>query len=97
MEMGIRVEAEHLQSVTSRHANNSDFTMAAVDTEGKPVVLPPLRTDTDVAKRRSEDAKRRCTAQREAFAGEAWAQTDPTSGRPGCHVENAAGREAAQP
>lgn len=70
MEIGIRVEAEHLQNGTRRHANSSYFTMVAVDSEGRPVVLPPLDPDTDVTKRRFEEGRRRRHAQKAALAGE---------------------------
>ncbi|MFD5128880.1 acyl-CoA thioesterase [Streptomyces olindensis] len=70
MEIGIRVEAENIQNGTKRHANSSYFTMVAVDSEGRPVGLPPLEPDTDVAKRRFEEARRRRQAQRAALARE---------------------------
>lgn len=77
MEIGIRVEAEHIQNGTKRHANSSYFTMVAVDTKGQPVPLPPLEPETDVARRRFVDAKRRRKAQRAAFAVEDSAQPQP--------------------
>lgn len=68
MEIGIRVEAENIQSGTKRHANSSYFTMVAVDADGKPVQLPPLELATDDDRRRFEEARQRRAAQRAAFA-----------------------------
>jgi acyl-CoA hydrolase len=68
MEVGIRVEAEHIQNGTKRHVNSSYFTMVAVDDSGRPIGLPKLAPSTDVEKRRFEDAQRRRQAQRAAFA-----------------------------
>lgn len=68
MEVGIRVDAEDIRAGTRRHANSSYFTMVAVDAEGAAVPVPPLRPDTDVARRRFRDAEKRRAAQRAAFA-----------------------------
>lgn len=67
MEVGIRVEAEHIQKRTKRHANSSYFTLVAVDDTGQPTAVPPLEPADDVARRRMEDARRRRRAQRESL------------------------------
>lgn len=68
MEIGIRVEAEHIQSRTSRHVNSSYFTMVAMNEENRPVRVPSLRPESEVAKRRFSDAERRRKRLRDAFA-----------------------------
>lgn len=59
MEVGIRVEAENIQTRTARHTNSCYFNMVAVDQEGKPVPVPPLVLDDPLAKQRYEMAKKR--------------------------------------
>ena len=59
MEVGIRVEAENIQTRTARHTNSCYFSMVAVDQEGKPVPAPPLVLDDSLAKQRYEMAKKR--------------------------------------
>lgn len=67
MEVGIRVETEHLPSGARRHANSSYFTMVAVGSDGKPVDLPPSAPDAEDARRRLAEAQQRRKAQRDAF------------------------------
>ncbi|MEY2891373.1 MAG: hypothetical protein RJA98_1281 [Pseudomonadota bacterium] len=57
MEIGIKVVAENIRTQVVRHANSCFFTMVAVDDEGKPAPVPPLRPFTAEEKRRVEDAK----------------------------------------
>ena len=59
MEVGIRVEAENIREGTRRHTNSCYFTMVAVDDAGKPFEVPPLELDSDLRRRRAEDALRR--------------------------------------
>lgn len=46
MEIGIRVEAENIQTRTVRHTNSCYFTMVAMK-DGKPVAVPPLALQTE--------------------------------------------------
>lgn len=46
MEIGIRVEAEHIRSGKRRHTNSCYFTMVAVDETGRPVAVPTLPPST---------------------------------------------------
>lgn len=46
MEIGIKVIAENIQAQVVRHANSCFFTMVAVDSERKPVAVPPLQPST---------------------------------------------------
>jgi acyl-CoA hydrolase len=68
MEIGIRVDTENIQEGNKRHTNSSYFTMVAVDSDGKPVEVPALQPQTDIAKERYEAARARRRAQRTAFA-----------------------------
>ena len=57
MEIGIKVVAENIRSQVVRHANSCFFTMVAVDDDGKPVPVPPLRPFNADEKRRWDNAK----------------------------------------
>ena len=46
MEIGIRVEAENIQTRSVRHTNSCYFTMVAMQ-DGKPVAVPPLKLETE--------------------------------------------------
>ena len=59
MEIGIKVVTENIQKGLVRHTNSCYFTMVAVDETRTPVKVPPLRTDTDIQKRRFEEAEKR--------------------------------------
>jgi len=56
MEVGIKVVAENIRTQVVRHANSCFFTMVAVDDEGKPVAVPPLRPFTPDERRRHDAA-----------------------------------------
>lgn len=56
MEIGIKVVAEDIRTQVVRHANSCFFTMVAVDDEGKPTAVPPLRPFSADEKRRFEAA-----------------------------------------
>lgn len=58
MEIGIRVEAQNIQTREIRHTNSSYFTMVAVD-NGTPIKVPALPLETDLQKERFERAKQR--------------------------------------
>jgi acyl-CoA hydrolase len=57
MEIGIKVVAEDIRTQVVRHANSCFFTMVAVDDEGKPTAVPPLRPFSADEKRRFEAAR----------------------------------------
>ncbi|MEZ5626504.1 MAG: acyl-CoA thioesterase [Rhodocyclaceae bacterium] len=59
MEIGIKVVAENIRTQEVRHANSCFFTMVAVDDDGKPVPVPPLRPFSPKEKRRFEAAEAR--------------------------------------
>jgi acyl-CoA hydrolase len=59
MEVGIRVEAEHIRGGVCRHTNSCYFTMIAMDDGMKPVAVPALRIETEEERRRYRQAERR--------------------------------------
>jgi acyl-CoA hydrolase len=61
MEVGVRVEAEDPRTRETRHTSTAYLTMVAVDTEGKPVPVPPLEVDGEVEERRQRQAELRRT------------------------------------
>ncbi|MBL8438387.1 MAG: acyl-CoA thioesterase [Zoogloeaceae bacterium] len=65
LEIGIRVVAENIRTQDVRHANSCYFTMVAVDDDGKPVAVPPLRPFSPHEKRRFEAAKVRKALRKE--------------------------------
>ncbi|MGQ0620725.1 MAG: acyl-CoA thioesterase [Panacagrimonas sp.] len=59
MEVGIRVEAEHIRTGRRRHTNTCYFTMVALDDERNPTEVPALDVDTDEERERCADAEHR--------------------------------------
>jgi acyl-CoA hydrolase len=59
MEIGIKVLAEEPRLRTQRHVMSSFFTMVAVDEDGKPTAVPPLKPASDAEKRRFTAAQDR--------------------------------------
>ena len=59
MEVGVRVEAEDLQTGIRRHTNSCYLTFVAIDRNGKPIEVPKLVPETDDEIRRYEAAKAR--------------------------------------
>ncbi|HEX2723743.1 MAG TPA: acyl-CoA thioesterase [Gemmatimonadaceae bacterium] len=59
MEVGVRVEAENLQTGARRHTNSCYLTFVAVDRSGRPVEVPQLVPETEDELRRHEAAKAR--------------------------------------
>jgi len=71
MEIGVRVESENILTGVRRHTNSCYLTFVAVDRNGKPVPVPPLRPETPEQIRRHQAAKeRRETRLRERVAEE---------------------------
>ena len=59
MEVGVRVETEHLLTGERRHTNSCYLTFVAIDRNGKPVPVPPIKPETPDQVRRYEAAKQR--------------------------------------
>ncbi|MBI4372817.1 MAG: acyl-CoA thioesterase [Candidatus Omnitrophica bacterium] len=57
MEVGIRIEAENLETGKKRHTNSCYFTMVALDESGKPTPVPNLICETAVEKRRFKEGQ----------------------------------------
>lgn len=71
MEVGVRVEAEHLLTGVRRHTNSCYLTYVAVDTTGRPVEVPRLVVEDPEEVRRYEAAmerRRRRLEERKAEA-----------------------------
>lgn len=47
MEVGIRVEAEHIRTGRRRHTNTCYFTMVALDDEKRPAEVPHIELETE--------------------------------------------------
>ena len=56
MEIGVRVEAEDLQSGNRRHTNSCYLTFVAVDRNGRPIEVPDLKPETPDELRRHQAA-----------------------------------------
>ena len=65
MEIGIKVLAENIRTQEVRHVNSCFFTMVAVDDDGKPQAVPPLRPFSPDERRRHAAAELRKTMRRE--------------------------------
>ncbi len=66
MEVGVRVEAEHVRTGEKVHTSTAYLTMVALDDDGKPTGVPPIDAQTDDEKRRLREAEhRRSTRLRE--------------------------------
>jgi uncharacterized protein (TIGR00369 family) len=59
MELGVRVEAETLITGHRRHTATAYLTFVALDSNGRPLPIPPLVLETDEEKRRNYQAKDR--------------------------------------
>jgi acyl-CoA hydrolase len=59
MEIGVRVEAEELQTGTRRHTNSCYLTFVAVDDSGRPREVPALKPESPDEIRRFEAAVER--------------------------------------
>jgi acyl-CoA hydrolase len=70
MEVGVRVEAEDLETGNRRHTNSCYLTFVAIDRNGKPLEVPRLVQETDEEIRRYEAAKARRQRRLEERASE---------------------------
>lgn len=59
MEVGVRVESEHVPSGEVAHTSTAFVTMVALDADGQPTPVPPLAPDTPAARRREQEAQLR--------------------------------------
>jgi acyl-CoA hydrolase len=57
MEVGVRVEAENPRLGSKRHTSTAYLTMVALDDDGRPTEVPPVRADTDDEQRRQREAE----------------------------------------
>jgi acyl-CoA hydrolase len=57
MEVGVRVEAERPRTGEVRHTSSAYLTMVALDEDGRPVEVAPLRPDGPEEERRERDAQ----------------------------------------
>jgi acyl-CoA hydrolase len=70
VEVGVRVEAEHVRSREIRHVSTAYLTMVALDDDGRPTPVPELAPETDAERRRQREAQVRRDnrlAEREAI------------------------------
>lgn len=65
MVIGIRVEAEHIQTGTIKHCNSSYFTMVAKDDYGKSAEVPGLILNDNIEVKRFLKALKRIKTRRE--------------------------------
>lgn len=65
MEIGIKVVTEDIRRQLVRHTNSCYFTMVAVDDEGQPTEVPPLRLRTLEERQRFEAARQRRALRQE--------------------------------
>lgn len=59
MEVFVGVQAEHLGSGETKCVSEGYFFMVALDRNGRPTAVPPLRLDSEEDKQRFEEAKHR--------------------------------------
>jgi acyl-CoA hydrolase len=59
MEVGVRVESESPRTGEVLHTNTAYLTMVAVDDDGRPTGVPPLRAETPDELRREAEAQLR--------------------------------------
>lgn len=63
MEIGVRVDKENPLTGEMKHTATAYLTFVALDSDGKPKLVPPVLAETDEEKRRFEAAKIRRTAR----------------------------------
>ena len=56
MEVGVRVESEDLKTGNRRHTSTAYLTYVALDSNSRPLPLPPLKPGTEEEKRRHREA-----------------------------------------
>lgn len=68
LEVGVKVIAEDIKARSQRHTISCYFTMVALDEEGQPTQVPPLKPQTAAEKRRYAAAQARRAFRREVEA-----------------------------
>jgi acyl-CoA hydrolase len=79
MEIGVRVEAEELTTGRRRHTNSCYLTFVAVDRNGRPIEVPPLRPEMPDEVRRYEAARERRRRRLEERHAEQGLPPEPAS------------------
>jgi acyl-CoA hydrolase len=59
MEVGVRVEAENIRTGEVTHTSAAYLTMVALDDEGRPTEVPPVKPETADEQRRAREAQLR--------------------------------------
>jgi acyl-CoA hydrolase len=59
MEVGVRVESENIRTGEVTHTSTAYLTMVALDEEGRPMQVPPLRPESPDEQRRAREAQLR--------------------------------------
>jgi acyl-CoA hydrolase len=59
MEVGVRVESENIRTGELVHTSTAYLTMVALDNDGNPTAVPPLRPETPGEQRRAREAQLR--------------------------------------
>ena len=59
MEVGVRVESEDVRTGETVHTSTAYLTMVALDDDGRPTAVPPVRPETSVEERRAREAQLR--------------------------------------
>lgn len=59
MEVGVRVEAETVRTGEVTHTSTAYLTMVALDDEGRPAAVPPVRPESADEQRRAHEAQLR--------------------------------------
>ena len=59
MEVGVRVDSENPRTGEVRHTNTAYLTMVALDDDGNPARVPPVRAETPTEERRMREAELR--------------------------------------
>jgi acyl-CoA hydrolase len=72
MEVGVRVEREHVRTGEVEHTSTAYLTMVALDDEGRPVEVTPIEPESEEEHRREREAelrRRNRLAEREQIGG----------------------------
>jgi acyl-CoA hydrolase len=59
MEVGVRVESEHVRTREVLHTSAAYITMVALDDQGRPTPVPPLAPESPGERRREQEAQLR--------------------------------------
>lgn len=73
MEVGVRVEREHVRTGEVEHTSTAYLTMVALDQEGRPAQVPPIEPTSEEDRRREREAelrRRNRLTEREEIVGD---------------------------